>query len=146
MSKTGSVAAAIVIGCMTAGIGATPALASVTAAPTQIASESNGVASVFDTAQSISRVDDNRLPAGEPEPSPGSQPRKGVPIGPIVNFIKSVGSAAWNACVKAAKAGWSKTVAWWNGLASWIRTGITWLANQSASAIIQAIIDWVIHH
>lgn len=145
--QSARIAAAIVIGSLSATIGGTAA----TAAPLPTTehslvgrADSRGIATIRPLAETVPSGPTGQLPADTPKP--GLAPRAGIPIGPIINFIKSAGPSIWTACVKAAKAGWSKTVAWWNGLASWIRSGIAWLTNVTAQSILQAIIDWVLHH
>ncbi|ROQ41472.1 hypothetical protein EDF46_0851 [Frondihabitans sp. PhB188] len=137
-----SVAAGIVLGSLSIGLGATPVVAA--PAPSTTTAVVSTASSVTPIGSPSGIAADLRIPADTPEPSKSSRGR--IPIGPIISFIKKAGVAIWKACVKAAKAGWSKTVAWWNSLASWVRSGIKFLANASATEILSRIVDWVLTH
>jgi len=135
----------VLSGSLWIGIGVSPALAH-THAPVlhSLSQGPSGTREAGGRSDGALESSTAKLPATTPEPT--HEPRIRVPIGPIVSFVKSAGPAVWNSAVKAAKAGWAKTVQWWNSLAGWLRAGIKWIANVSAESILQSLIDWILHH
>lgn len=57
--------------------------------------------------------------------------QKRLNIGPVLNWIRSAVPWIWNAMVNAVKWGWSAFLNWWNGLAGWIRSTISWFIGGS---------------
>lgn len=55
--------------------------------------------------------------------------QKRIPIGPVIDWIKRNASWIIDALKKALANGWNAFKAWWDGLPSWIRWAIDFLAS-----------------
>jgi hypothetical protein len=138
--KTLVVTATIVLGGLFGGAGVAPAMA----APSGVAQRATSAAAMSAASPAV-RATSTSFSSETPAPSRTIQPQ-GIPVGSIVNFIKTTGPAIWNACVKAVKAGWGAFSKWWNGLAGWIRQSIAWITNASAQSIFQELLNWIRNH
>ena len=71
-----------------------------------------------------------------------SPAQKRIPIGPINDWIKKNAPKIIDALKKALKKGWDAFKAWWNGLASWIRWAIDFLASGTLWDLFRALYDY----
>ncbi|MBT1675391.1 hypothetical protein [Curtobacterium sp. MCSS17_006] len=122
---------AIVTGAMLSTVGATAAAA----APASTISVSanageRGVSGVVPMRSSP--VPSSPVPQGE-----NSTNR--VPIGSIVNWIKKNASSIMTGMKNAVRGGINNFKRWWNGLAGWIRAGITAVGNMSVTELFSAL-------
>jgi hypothetical protein len=72
----------------------------------------------------------------------GGAETQGVPIGPIVNWIKANASSIIPALKSALQSGIKAFTNWWNGLAGWIRTGISAIAQLSIQELFSELWNW----
>jgi hypothetical protein len=129
--RTVGVIGAIVTGAMLSTVGATAA----TATPASTISAS---------ANAVQRGVPVPVPTRS-NPVPSSPAPQGeistdrVPIGTIVNWIKKNAPSIVTGMKNAVRSGVKAFKNWWNGLAGWIRTGITAVGNLSVTELFSAL-------
>jgi hypothetical protein len=132
--------AAIVIGGLLGTGGVTAAAASPSAGPalTGVAAPTQRVASPAITLANAQAGAHGVT--GTPSPAAnGDSSTRGVPIGPVVNWIKRNAPSIINGMKNALRSGLQSFRNWWNNTASWIRIGITTIANIGVSELYNAL-------
>ncbi|MFB9665989.1 hypothetical protein HP467_16965 [Curtobacterium albidum] len=126
--RTVGIVGAIVTGAMLSTVGATAA----SAQPVH--------------ASSVSAVASSAPAASLPMPrhggviaSSGGSSTDGIPIKPIVDWLKNNASSVIPALKTALKNGLNAFKNWWNGLAGWIRAGINAIAQMSIQEMFSAL-------
>lgn len=130
--RTVGVIGAIVVGAMLSAVGVTAA----SAAPASASVATSTSVSGLTGAVSGGSV---RLAGGVATGAPASDgiSTNGVPIGPIINWIKKNASSLITPMKNAVKKGFTAFKNWWAGVAGWIKAAI----NAIASMTIQALFD-----
>lgn len=128
---------ASVAGALTFGVAAVPSVTN------SVAVSSYTVAS---TNQSAAGLRDASIPVGQggagASTATDSSAQKRIPIKPIIDWIKKNAPKILDALKKALKKGWDSFKAWWNGLASWIRWAIDFLASGTLWDLFRALYDY----
>ncbi len=128
---------ASLVGALTFGVAAVPSVTNSAAVASQ---------TVTSSSRSVDVVRDVSAPfghAGAGTNSVTSSPaQKRIPIGPIIDWIKKNAPKIIDALKKALKKGWDAFKAWWNGLASWIRWAIDFLASGTLWDLFRALYDY----
>lgn len=126
--RTSAVVAAIVGGAMLSTVGATAASAQ------PISTSASSVASSSAIVVSLPAVPSSSTPG-----TTGGSSTDGVPIRPIVDWLKHNASSVIPALKTALRNGLNTFKSWWNGLAGWIRAGINALAHLTVQELFSAL-------
>jgi hypothetical protein len=132
-ARTAGIIGAVVVGAMLSPVGVTAASA------VPMTSVTVGGAS---TPTALSRGVAPSATTGPSSLSHTGASTDGVPIRPIVDWLKRNASSVIPALKNALRSGFNAFKNWWNGLASWIRTGISALAQMS----LQELFSQLWHH
>lgn len=127
--RTAGIVGAIVTGAMLGTVGATAA----SAQPVHAAAAS----AVASSAPAVS-LSAPRHGGGVVVPTSGSS-TDGIPIKPIVDWLKSNAASVIPALKTALRNGLNAFKNWWNGLAGWIRVGINAIAQMSIQEMFSAL-------
>lgn len=129
---------ASVVGALTFGTAVVPSVTNSAA----VASHATATSS----SRSVDVVRGAGIPAGHvgngANAATNSPAQKRIPIGPIIDWIKKNAPQIIDALKKALKKGWDAFKAWWNGLASWIRWAIDFLASGTLWDLFRALYDY----
>jgi hypothetical protein len=128
-----AVVACVVAGALVGGVGATTA----NAQPVVVSTTSVGANHLGPLGHAASPVSP-QLPAPS-NPAPEGNERIRIPIGSIVNWIKSNAPSIIPALKNALRSGINAFKNWWNGLAGWIRTAISGLAQMSLQELFSEL-------
>jgi hypothetical protein len=93
-------------------------------------------------AGALAAVPTSNTPASVP--APGDVNAQRVPIGPLLNALRRLGGAIYNAALNAVRGGWAAFQRWWNGLSSWQRWIITAATQGTAWTIFKALSCWLL--
>jgi hypothetical protein len=126
--RSSAVIAAIVGGAMLSTVGATAA----TAQPINMSS--TGVVSSSTIAMSLPAA-----PTPSTTATSGESSTDGIPIKPIVDWLKNNASSVVPALKTALRNGLNAFKNWWNGLAGWVRAGINALAQMTVQELFSAL-------
>ncbi|PYY34850.1 MULTISPECIES: hypothetical protein [unclassified Curtobacterium] len=132
--RTSAVVAAILGGAMLGTIGATAASAQPVSSSSSSAVSSSAIAVAPPAASSPSTTG----PTGPAGTTSGSS-TDGVPIRPIVDWLKRNASSVIPALKTALRNGLNAFKNWWNGLAGWVRAGINALAHLTVQELFSAL-------
>ena len=128
---------ASLVGALTFGVAAVPSVTNSAAVTSQ---------TVTSSSRSVDVVRDASVPSGHAgvgaNAATNSPAQKRIPIGPIIDWIKKNAPQILDALKKALKKGWDAFKAWWNGLASWIRWAIDFLASGTLWDLFRALYDY----
>ncbi|ROP63239.1 hypothetical protein [Curtobacterium sp. ZW137] len=125
---------AIVAGAMLSSVGASAASAQ------PIAMTTTSTATVVGASVNVGAVKGRLSPSGGVvAPAQGGASTDGIPIKPIIDWVKNNASSIIPAMKSALKSGLNAFKKWWNGLASWIRAGITALGQMSVQELFSQL-------
>lgn len=135
--RTGAVVASIVVGAMLGGPGGAAAHAT----------ESPRAGTPATLTSSVALESRRSAPSGpisvgspsEPAAPTGDQSTNGIPIGPLINWVKANAPSILTPMKNAVRNGLSSFKSWWNGLAGWIKSGITFIVNCSLTELFNAL-------
>ncbi|KQO63597.1 hypothetical protein [Curtobacterium sp. Leaf261] len=122
----------VVTGALVGGAGVTAANAQPISAPTAAMSSSGALRGPLSPVS----IGGTEAPAGQ---APAGGETRGLPIGSIVNWIKSNAPSIVPALKDALRSGIKAFTNWWNGLAGWIRTTINQLAQLSLTELFDQL-------
>jgi hypothetical protein len=135
--RTKAVIGAIVVGAMIGGTGAGAAQA---AEPPLLVAQTASTSSV--PALSALTPRSASTPSGSTHGTSSptqDESTNGIPIGPLINWVKANAPSILAPMKNAVKNGLTSFKKWWNGLASWIKSGINFIVNCSLTELFHAL-------
>lgn len=135
------VVGAVLVGALLGGSGAPTSATAAFASPV-----ASAVAAPV-SAASAPRVSGLSAPAAPvvpgqsevPAPADRGASTEGLPIKPVVDWVKRNAPSILAGMKNAVRGGWNAFKNWWNGLAGWIRVSISTVAQMSLNEVFSAL-------
>lgn len=136
-------ATTVLLGSLLLGSGA-PVLSAASSQPAPATSTVQALSQAPSTAGSVGSH--GTAPAQPAAPGSATVPETGEKRGwirPVVDWLKRVVPSAWNSLKSWGARSWNNFVAWWNGLASWIRWTIDTIWTGTVWELYVALRDFI---
>lgn len=132
------VVGAIVVGAVLGGVGITTTATAAPASASSITAEVQGAPVTRSGGTFVAdRAASELSGVGQVGERPAGENR--LSIKPVVDWVKRNAPSILSGMKNAVRSGWSSFKSWWNGLAGWIRTSISAIAQMSLNEIFNSL-------